>query len=350
MMKIDWRALRGQPDAPFLVLDLLVMVLIGGNLLWLLLDAILLNSGSGLLLARHYPDLAIYYREKLHPDLLVYDTYFTLFLIAELTLRWGVAIRRKTYHRWFFYPFVHWYDVLGCIPLPLFRFLRLLRLVSILYRLQTLRVIDLSQSGPFPIVYKYYQVLLEELSDRIVINVLEGVQREVSAGGPFRQRLTKEVLLPRREVIVSWLGGLLTETSALAYTEHRASLAAYLHDRAREAISTNHDLSRVTRRLPLIGSALERELQTIVGDLLVQITDDVLTDMGKPGNEAVEDIAGGFFDTFTRTHPEMGDAVSGILLDSLELIKAQVAVQQWKLGESPDDRADDAPSPTASSS
>lgn len=250
MMKIRWRALRGQPDAPFLALDLLVMLLITGNLLWLLLDAILLNSGSGLLLARHYPDLLTHYREKLHPDLLVYDTYFTFFLLAELSLRWGVAIYRKTYHRWFFYPFVHWYDVLGCIPLPPFRALRLLRLVSIVYRLQKLGVIDLSQGGPFPIVYKYYQMLLEELSDRIVINVLEGVQREVSAGGPFRQRLTDEVLLPRRDVIVPWLADLLTATSAQAYDEHRERLATYLQERTRVAIASNPDLARITHRVP----------------------------------------------------------------------------------------------------
>lgn len=341
-MKIRWQALRGQPDAPFLALDLFVMLLITGNLLWLLLDAILLNSGSGLLLARQYPDLVAHYREKLHPDLLVYDSYFTFFLITELVLRWGVAIHRRTYHRWFFYPFVHWYDVLGCIPLPPFRALRLLRLFSITYRLQKSGVIDLSQSGPFPLVYKYYQVMLEELSDRIVINVLEGVQREVSAGGPFRQRLTDEVLLPRRDVIVRWLASRLTETSTHAYTEHRERLASYLHERTREAIANNPDLSRITHRVPIVGSALERELQTIVGGLLVQLTDDLLTDLGKPGNEAVEDIAGGLFDTFTRTHPEMGDAVSGILLDSLELVKAQVAVQHWKTQEVGTDAPTDA--------
>lgn len=333
MMKIRWHALRGQPDAPFLALDLLVMLLITANLFWLFLDAVLFNSGTGVLLARQYPDLVTHYREKLHPDLLVYDSYFTLFLIAELTLRWGVAVHRKTYHRWFFYPFVHWYDVLGCIPLPTFRVLRLLRLISIVYRLQKIKVIDLSQSGPFPLVYKYYQILLEEVSDRIVINVLEGVQREVSAGGPFRQRLTDEVLLPRRDVIVSWLAGLLTETSAEAYNEHRERLATYLHERTREAIASNPELARITHRVPIVGSALERELQTIVGGLLVQLTDDLLTDLGQRGNLAINDVAGGLFDTVTRSHPEMGDAVGGILLDSLELIKAQMAVQHWKTEE-----------------
>lgn len=65
----------------------------------------------------------------------------------------------------------------------------------------------------------------------------------------------------------------------------------------------------------------------------MQLTDDLLTDLGQRGNLAIEDVAGGLFDTFTRSHPEMGDAISGILLDSLELVKAQVAVQHWKTEE-----------------
>lgn len=333
MMKIRWRALKGQPDVPFLVLDLILLLLITGNLLWLLLDAIIMSTGTGMLMARQWPEMVQHYRDVLRTDLLLYDSFFTFFLITELLLRWGVAIYRKTYHRWFFYPFAHWYDVLGSIPLPAFRILRLLRLISIVYRLQKLGVIDLSQSGPFPLVLKYYQILLEELSDRIVINVLDGVQREVEAGGPFRQRLTDEVLRPRRNVIVPWLAGLLTETSALAYGEHRERLASYLQARTRQAIATNPDLTRFTHRVPVLGSTLERELQAIVAGLLVQITDDLLNDLGEQGNEAIEDIAGGLFDTLTRNHPEMGDAVSGILMDSLELIKAQVAVQHWKARE-----------------
>lgn len=332
-MKINWHALRKQPDLFFLALDLTLLVLITGNLLWLLFDAILMNTGTGMLLAKQWPEMMQHYREVSHPDLLLYDSFFTFFLISELFFRWGFAIYRKTYHRWFFYPFVHWYDVLGCIPMSSLRMLRLLRLISIGYRLQKLGVIDLSQSSPFPLIRKYYHILIEELSDRIVINVLEGVQREVEAEGPFRQRLTDEVLLPRRDVIVPWLAGLLTTTSSQAYGEHQDKLARYLKERTREAIATNPELTRFTHRVPILGATLERELQTIVSGLLVQITDDLLNDLGQPGNEAVEDIAAGLFDTFTRDHTEMGKAVSGILMDSLELIKAQVSVQHWKVRE-----------------
>ena len=80
-MKINWHALRKQPDLFFLALDLTLLVLITGNLLWLLFDAILMNTGTGMLLAKQWPEMMQHYREVSHPDLLLYDSFFTFFLI-----------------------------------------------------------------------------------------------------------------------------------------------------------------------------------------------------------------------------------------------------------------------------
>ncbi|MDP2228025.1 MAG: hypothetical protein Q8J78_11185 [Moraxellaceae bacterium] len=330
-MKIRLQALRGHPEAPLMVLDLVMLVLISINLLWLLVDAVLLNTGIGVLLTRHDPEFISRYRAEWHGNLLVADSIFTLFLISELLLRWAVAIWRRTHYRWWFYPFVHWYDVLGCIPLPPFRALRLLRLISIVYRLQKMGVIDLSQTGTFTVFMKYYRMVLEQLSDRIVINVIDGVKDEVKAGGPLSQRLTDEVLVPRREVIVPWLAALISQAAAQAHAEHRENLPVYLRERTRMALAANPEFQKIRRRIPLLGQALEDELQTIVGSLLVQISTDLLNDIGKPGNIAAHDVAAGLFDTLTAGHHDMGEAVRGIVLDSLELVKAQVEVQQWKL-------------------
>lgn len=333
MITIRWQALRGHPEAPFIVLDLVMLVLISINLAWLFFDAVFLDTGIGVLLQRHYPDMVAAYRANWHEDLLVADSVFTVVLVAELLFRWGVAMYRRTYHRWWFYPFVHWYDVLGCIPLPAFRALRLLRIVSIVYRLQSMGVIDLSRTSPFAVAQRYYRILLEELSDRIVSNVLDGVQREVRSGGPFTQRLTDDVLVPRRDVIVPWLAGLLSETAAHTHRRHRDALADYLRGRAGAAIAVNPEFQRLRRRVPVLGDAVEEELQAIVGSLLAQLAQDLLDDLGRPGNVAAHDIAGGLFDTVTTEHVPMGAAVREIVLDSLDLVKAQVMLQQWKAGE-----------------
>lgn len=332
-MKINWQILKGHREAPFLILDILVLVLISINLLWLLVDAILLNTGVGVLLGRHFPELITHYRQTWHENLLVADSVFTLFLISELLLRWGVAIRRKTYYRWFFYPFVHWYDVLGCIPLPPFRALRLLRLISIGYRLQKLGVVDFSQSSLFAVPYRYYRMVIEELSDRIVINVLEGVQREVRGGSYVSHRLADEVLRPHRDSIVPWLAGLLSETGAYAHGRHREQLRRYLGESVRHAIAVNPDLQKLRKRLLFAGPTVEDELQRIVSGLLAQMVDDLLGDISQPDNMALQDVAGGLFDSLSRPREASDDILRQILLDALELIKTQVGVQQWKAGQ-----------------
>jgi hypothetical protein len=333
-MKIRWQRLKGNPEAPLLALDLVVLLLTCIDLLWLLLDALLLNTGLGVLLDRYSPALMGRYRSEWHETLLVYDSFFTVFLVSELLLRWAVAIARGTYHRWFFYPFANWYDVLGSIPLPQFRVLRLLRVVSILYRLHTLGVINLADSRSFSALHRYYRIVLEEFSDRIVVNVLEGVQREITSGTPLTHRLAEDVLQPQRGTIVPWLADLVADTSAHAYGLHRERLAIYLDSVVRDAVASNPELQRLKKVLLALGPGVEDQLQRVISGLLTQILDRALTDLGERGNVAVQDVAGGLFDTVILPHEERDEAIRRIALDVLEVVKAQVRMQQWKAQES----------------
>lgn len=329
-MKIRWHVLKQQPEAPLLVLDLVMVGLIALNLLWLLTDALLLSSGVGILLGERFPDLIASYHGHWHKRLQASDNWFTLFLVAESLLRWGIAIARRTYHRWFFYPFVNWYDVLGCIPLPFFRALRLLRLVSILYRLQKLDVVDLSGSRILQVVSRYYRMVVEEISDRVVINVLDGVQRELNSGGNLTHRVTGEILMPQRGIIVPWLADLLADTTAHAHALHRDRLGNYLDATLHQSLEHNPDWQRLRRRLLFAGPAVQDELQRVVAGLLADTLDQILIDFGRRGNVAVQDVAAGLFDTVIAPHQERDAAIRQILLDAIELIKEQVRVQQWK--------------------
>lgn len=333
-MKIRWHALRGHPEAPLLVLDLAVLALIVINLLWLLTDALLLGSGLGTLVADLFPRFVARYHEHWHKRLQAWDNWFTLFLVAELLLRWGVAIARRTYHRWFFYPFANWYDVLGCIPLPFFRALRLLRLVSIGYRLQKTAILDLSDSRLFEGLARYYRMVVEEISDRVVINVLEGVQREINSGGDLTHRIAGQILMPQRGIIVPWLADLIADTSAHAYTAQRERLGGYLDATLRDALDGNPEFQRLRRRLLFAGPAVQEELQVVTARLLADVLDRVLTDLGRRGNAAAQDVAAGLFDTVIAPHEERDAALRHIALDAIELVKEQVSIQQWKVDES----------------
>ena len=61
--------------------------------------------------------------------LYLYDLAFVVIFLTEFCVRWVAAVVRKTYMRWYFFPFIHWYDLIGCIPLGgarIFRFLRII--------------------------------------------------------------------------------------------------------------------------------------------------------------------------------------------------------------------------------
>src|SRR5690606_35931745 len=106
------------------VVDFVMLGLIVLNLAWLLFDTLFTSQFIQRWLLWLAPDFTLFYRDAVHPDFVFYDLIFVAIFLTEFFLRWLVAIRRGTYHRWFFYPFVHWYDLVGCIPVGSFRWLR----------------------------------------------------------------------------------------------------------------------------------------------------------------------------------------------------------------------------------
>lgn len=330
-MLINWQALKThKKETPWLVVDLFVLVLISLDLLWLLLDTLILNTGFGLLLAKYAPALHNDYKRYWHPDLPLYDSLFTVFLLGELSLRWLLAVINKTYHRWFFYPFIHWYDVLAC--LPGLQFLRLLRLVSVFYRLHKLGILVIGKNL-IRIGQKYYAIIIEEISDRIVLNVLDGVQKELRANNPLASQLRATVLAPHKDIISQWLANRIGAFSALAYRQHETELARYLRSVTEQAIHSNPEWLALKKRLPFVGNVIEDELNTIVSSLVNSMASRILHDLGRADNAAVLDLANAAFDTFTLSDAQMDKAIENILIEAIELIKAQVAIQQWKVDE-----------------
>jgi hypothetical protein len=176
--KIKWLAQDASPTENFLfVVDIVMMLIIIINLLFIIFD-----WTFGFAFFQHFisnlsPRFFSYYRDVVHPDFLLYDINFVIVFVAELAVRWIIAWRRKTYTRWYFYPLVHWYDVLGCIPIGAFRWLRLLRVFAIVTRLHKMGIIDLRQTLFFKQGYRIWEIFLEEVTDRVFINLLEAAKQ-----------------------------------------------------------------------------------------------------------------------------------------------------------------------------
>ncbi|PTQ88291.1 ion transporter [Agitococcus lubricus] len=330
-MLINWQALKKhKQEAPLLVIDIFVLGLITLNLILLLIDTLLMYTGFGLLFSEWHPDFYQHYQQHWHKKITIYDSIFTIFLLVELGLRWLLAIYRKTYHRWFFYPFIHWYDVLAC--LPGLQFLRLLRLVSVFYRLHTLGIIVVG-TRLIKTAQKYYGIVIEEISDRIVLNVLDGVQKELRSNNPVMSDLRANVLVPHKAIISRWLANRIGAFTTRAYQQHEQELAHYLTQTIEHTLRHNSEWRQMKRRLPLIGNMIESEVQQLLSSLVNDLTRNMLQDLSQTDNAALKDLADAAFDTFTLSDAEMDHAIESIMVEAIELIKSQVAIQQWKIDE-----------------
>lgn len=332
-MKLDLGKLRGNPDAPLLALDLFMVLLVLFNLLWLLFNALFASQAVQAGVAWVSADFHAWYRDEIFPNFLDYDLMFVAVYVTELLFRWGLAIWQRTYHRWFFYPFVHWYDVLGCIPLGSFRWLRVLRVVSLLWRLQKYGVIDLSRTWLVRTARKYLDVLTEEISDRVVLNVLDGVHAEISRGNPVVHRIGREVLAPRRAELLEWLAQRLQRAGADTWQAQQAPLQAYVGALVRDGLRASPELRRLGQ-LPVVGSTLATTLDTAAADIARAIVEQLARDLADPASQpALQQALGTALDAVIADDARMALLARQALLDAIGIVRQQAAVQLWKQRE-----------------
>ncbi len=320
------------------LLDLVMLVLILLNLTWILFDGIYSSHYVQEFFARYAEAFNRAYL-PIHQNFSYYDSWFVSIFITELLIRWAIAVLRKTYHKWWFYPFIHWYDALGCIPVGSFRFLRVLRIVSIAYRLQRNRIIDLTKTYFFRQGRKYYRVLIEEVSDRVVLNVLNGFRDEVLKGSPVRDRILRDVVQPRKGELVAWLSDRIQAVLTEHYGNYRPDLKSYVDTRIEKAVAENREISTL-EAIPLIGGSIRKTLEHAIADIVFRVVDGIVADLSSSRNKVlIDELSGVILDAILFVEEDEGleQTVRGMVTESIDLISREVDVQQWKLRESQED-------------
>jgi hypothetical protein len=325
--------------------DILMLLIIVVNLGMLGLDALLMGGvGSGLAQAFSQQALLIDYRTQGHHDVDFIDDWFTVFLVLELGLRWLWAMLQSHYYRWFFFPFVHWYEVLGCMPA--FRALRLLRAVALGYRLHQLGYTILPPSW-LRLARFYYDVVLEEVSDRIIINVIDGIERELRQSTTHGE-LIRQMVDRHRPQIIAATGELLQHSLAPALAERRDLLRHEVGAAVHRALVDVPELHQLLRLMPMIGQRIEQQVQAIGRRIGDNLTDELIAPFSaKPEqdqtvNPAIAAIAAHIGDIPLQM-PATEALIESLVFESLEAVRKQVAVQQWKLQQSTDTTSDPQP-------
>ncbi|MBK1872125.1 MULTISPECIES: hypothetical protein [Marinobacter] len=331
MLKINRENLKSSHQTTWLIIDFLMLGLIIINLAFIIWDSVYSFIAIQNALKEHLPAFQAAYH-PIHENFIFYDAMFVAVFLAEFSLRWAYAIKAKVYDRWYFYPFIHWYDLVGCIPVGSLRFLRILRIVSIVHRLHQHKIIDVTSTGIYRFFNFYYEAFMEELSDRIVTKVLSGVQHEITLGSPLFEKVQNDILYPRREMLSGWISQRVAQAAKEGYVPNRGALRNYLEDRVDHALKQNVELSRL-KYLPIVGSTIQETLEDAVGDIVANVIQQILEDLASSANHAfIEDIVNAFIrgPGEADSVEARNEALIALIVEIIDAIKGQVKVKRWR--------------------
>ncbi len=318
-------------ERAFLVWDLVIIVLVSLNLALIIFDMLfsvgLLSSAfEGAAPAAHG-----WYESRIHENFIAIDLVFVAIFVLDVLAGWTVAIVQKRYYRWYFYPIAHWYDVLGCIPVAGFRFLRVLRVISIVMRLQHLGVIDIRNWAIYKTAMVYYDIAMEEISDRVVINVISGAQREMQSGGvQLTQRVVSEVIQPRQQQLVQAASIRIEQAVINAYQDNREEIQAYIAALVHRGVDSNRALKNL-ERVPMLGSFVTHALDEAITDTVHNVLDEAVAGLNSDDfDNLVQNITDTVIAQMLQAQAGEHSEMTDVVVEILDLVKARVAVQQWR--------------------
>jgi hypothetical protein len=283
-------------------------------------------------LARVSPSFFAYYRDEVHPNFIVYDLFFVTLYVLELVASWAVAIKRETYDRWYYYPLMKWYDVLGCIPVGTFRWLRILRVFSILYRLHRLEVIDLSQTHLYKEGNRLYKMVMEEISDKVVLKILTGIENEIKADSPVSTQMVSQILKPHQEALAKWLSHRIKTVVEHNYMLYKDDLKNYIEDSIGGAIKHNKEVQRIGL-IPIVGKQITNGLEHGVSNITYEAINGLVKGMStEESAKVIEDAIHAMFESMLMQEEdkELNGMIKDIFIRAIELVKDQVKIKRWK--------------------
>jgi hypothetical protein len=265
------------------------------------------------------------------------DLPFLILFWIEFIVRWTLAIRRRTYARWYFYPIFYWYDLLSLIPVTALRPLRLLRVVSIYMRLRQSEISRVGRDFLSRGVAYISNIITEEVSDRVAVRILDEYREEIEDG--THVRIARAIVEPRRaeieRVLVSQIRAILTDEDTI--------------ERFRKLLQLNLanavDESESLRSLPL-PHVLVKPVVSAVGEVILDTTLETISTTldSREGQEAVQALADSLLEAlfYGPALAEIESLARDISLQVIDHMKEVVTVKKWAV---PDEQGKRPPMP-----
>ncbi len=326
MLNFNYSKLKSSHEGPWIIVDLVMLGLLTINLIWLLFDGLFATEAFKSILVSITPDIVSGYG-PIHENFVLYDLAFIAIFLTEFCVRWVAALIRKTYMRWYFFPFIHWYDLVGCIPLGGARIFRFLRVFSIFYRLQKYEIIDLRNTAVYRFIIFYYDVFVEELSDRIVVKVLSDAQKDIAAGSPLIEDISQQVIASRLPILTQWVSSVMVHIGeSIEQNDHGESVRNHVQKSVGKAVRGNSQVSTL-KLVPVLGRSIEKTLEQSVTDIVTQSIINLLKDITP---EKIDDFVEHGLGRFSSEDHMLDQEVLLIVNECLELVKQHVSQQRWK--------------------
>jgi predicted DNA-binding protein YlxM (UPF0122 family) len=317
-------------DRRYLVWDLFMILLLFSNLSWLIFDAFMTANWLQGTWQSFIPQFHSAYLTYVTPNFYYIDGVFVAFFLGEFCVRWAISLKNKEYPGWFFFPLFHWYDLLGSIPLAELRWLRVFRVVSILLRLHRMEVINLKDNFFYHRFVKYHDILVEEVSDKVVLNVLDGVQAEFNKNDPLGRRILEKVIQPNQEELVRWISASIEDFITDHYQKNRQVIEDDIRRRVELAVEHQSEL-QVLEKVPVVGDKISQEIQRVVSNVVWQVTDGLIQDIATDGSQPDMDvILGAVATNLSQENPRLHALIKKMSLETIEQVKAQVAIKNWR--------------------
>lgn len=313
------------------VVDAAMLGLIVANLALIIFDWTFEYEQFRALLQAVVPSVHDFYANEVDPNFLLYDLAFVSVFVVEIVVRWGLAIYRSTYRRWYYYPLVHWYDVLGCVPVGTFRSLRILRVVVVVRKMQRLGLVDLKKTVAYETFIYYRDAIVQDLTDRVVLRIIGGIQEEVATSDAVVEQITREVLLPRRNELINAVTHRLQAATAHAYNEYRPDFQQYVDTVIAKAVKNNQEISTIGM-VPGVGPTVARLLEQAISDIVYNVLNQMMDDIGERANDQVlSDITALSADAAfsSEYEQEINELVRALIVESLDVVKNQIEVYTW---------------------
>lgn len=315
----------------FLLYDIFMMLIIIVNIFCLATNAFFMSPFAVWFFEiLRLTEVLSFYRTDLNPWVIKTESWFITFLLIEFGCRWLIAILYKYHQRWFFFPFIHWYEVLAIIPM--LRFLRLFRAGIIAYRLHELGYVVVPQSIQLRLKF-YYSLVMEELSDRVVTTVIDGVSNELRTSSTHKQ-IIHDLVDHHRQLLAQTLAEILQETLAVELKHRQQDISDHIGQVISQAIEDTPELTQLLRRLPIVGGMIENQIQSIGQRLGKNISASLIQPFSAgSSNEpnAVYQLISEKISQINIENQQLEKLVESLVSESLTAIRKQTQVKQWQL-------------------